>query len=401
MSEEKTRNIVGNIPEPDELYGREELIEHLWRQIQGNNIFLLAPRRFGKSGVMRHVLQKPRQGYLPISLDLEDVDSPGEFVWRVTNELLSRNKLRSALQSARQLPGVLGDWVKGTFDEAGFEGAKVKFKDAVEPNWKQTAKRLLLEMEKVDETVIFIFDELPDMLEKFGDETAREFLAWFRSVRLQQRDVLRRYRFIVAGSTGIDLILRRLNAPDKLNDFDRLSVEPIDPQTASQLVQHLANSLEIQLNGERIEQILALIDPPIPYFIHLLFSQLGQLPATKRQPLTAETLDDVYRQRVLGPTCKHYFDHYRQRLSRYGPVLQRSARAVLKALAEAPRTKISTSALYDVYRKARKQGASEEEFPVPSSTRAECTRPSTSLSSPLGAYENKLDVPLSPLPLKQ
>ena len=134
MAEEKTRNIVGNIPEPDELYGREELIEHLWRQIQGNNILLLVPRRFGKSGVMRHVLQKPRQGYLPISLDLEDVDSPGEFVWRVTNELLSRNKLRSALQSARQLPGVLGDWVKGTFDEVGFEGAKVKFKDAVEPS---------------------------------------------------------------------------------------------------------------------------------------------------------------------------------------------------------------------------------------------------------------------------
>ena len=68
------------------------------------------------------------------------------------------------------------------------------------------------------------------------------------------------------------------------------------------------------------------------------------------------------RQRVLGPTCKHYFDHYRQRLDRYGTVLQRSARAVLKALAEAPRARISTSALYDVYRKARKQGASEEEF---------------------------------------
>ena len=217
-------------------------------------------------------------------------------------------------------------------------------------------------MEKVDETVIFIFDELPDMLEKFGDETAREFLAWFRSVRLQQRDVLRRYRFIVAGSTGIDLILRRLNAPDKLNDFDRLSVEPIDPQTASQLVRHLANSMDIQLNSKGVEQILSLIEPPIPYFIHLLFSQLGQLPAAKRQPLTAETLDDVYRQRVLGPTCRHYFDHYRQRLSRYGPVLQRSARAVLKALAEAPRTKISTSALYDVYRKARKRGAGEEEF---------------------------------------
>ena len=45
-----TANIVGNIPEPDQLYGRDELIANLWRQIQSNNILLLAPRRFGRVG---------------------------------------------------------------------------------------------------------------------------------------------------------------------------------------------------------------------------------------------------------------------------------------------------------------------------------------------------------------
>jgi hypothetical protein len=35
-----TRNIVGNVPEPNELYGREELVTHVWRQIEGNNILL-------------------------------------------------------------------------------------------------------------------------------------------------------------------------------------------------------------------------------------------------------------------------------------------------------------------------------------------------------------------------
>ena len=162
----KTRSLVGQIPEPEELYGREDFIDHLWLMLEANNILLLAPRRFGKSGVMRHVLLHPRPGYLPLSFELEDVDSPEEFVWRVTKELLSHNKIRSFLRGVRKLPASIVDWVKDTFDEAGFEGAKVKFKAAIREDWSEAAKRLLLELEKADDTIIFLFDELPAMLDR-------------------------------------------------------------------------------------------------------------------------------------------------------------------------------------------------------------------------------------------
>ena len=91
-------------------------------------------------------------------------------------------------------------------------------------------------MEKADDTIIFLFDELPAMLDRIiqkqGDEAARDFLAWFRTVRLAQKDVLRRHRFIVAGSVGIDQILKKLGATDRLVDFTRLTVEPLDVETA-------------------------------------------------------------------------------------------------------------------------------------------------------------------------
>ena len=130
---------MGNVPEPDELYGREDFIAHLWRQIKGNNILLLAPRRFGKSGVMRHVLMKPLAGYLPVYLDLEDVDKPEEFVWRVTRELLSNDAARHFLQGVKGVPERIRDWVKDNFDEVGFEGAKVKFKESVAQDWRTVA----------------------------------------------------------------------------------------------------------------------------------------------------------------------------------------------------------------------------------------------------------------------
>jgi hypothetical protein len=223
---------------------------------------------------------------------------------------------------------------------------------------------MLIELEKADRTMIFLFDELPAMLdrliEKQGDAGARDFLAWFRTIRLAQKDVLRRHRFIVAGSVGIDQILKKLGATDRLVDFTRLTVEPLDDGTARRLARDLAATFEIAWQEELSDRLFALIGAPVPYFIHVFFSQLGQLPPEERERLTAQGLEQVYRERVLGPTCRHYFDHYSTRLKRYGLARERAALAILRAVAD--QSRISRPALYDVYASAHGRGASDQGF---------------------------------------
>jgi hypothetical protein len=360
----KTRSLVGQIPEPNELYGREDFIDHLWRMLEANNILLLAPRRFGKSGVMRHLLLHPRPGYLPLSFELEDVDSPEEFVWRVTKDLLAHDQTRALLSQTKKLPAAIMEWVKQNFEEAEFEGAKVKFKQSIKEDWREAARRMLTELEKADDTIIFLFDELPAMLdriiEKQGDEAARDFLAWFRTVRLAQKDILRRHRFIVAGSVGIDQILKRLGATDRLVDFTRLTVEPLGADSAGKLAQALGATFELDWSPELSAKLFELIGAPVPYFIHVFFSQVAQMPGAERSRLTTADLERVYRERVLGPTCRNYFDHYSTRLKRYGVAGQKAAQAILRSVAG--RGRISRPALFDIYRRAQGRGASEQRF---------------------------------------
>ena len=241
----------------------------------------------------------------------------------------------------------------------------MKFREEIAGDWRSVARRLLLELEKAGPTLIFIFDELPAMLDKVrhasSDDEARSFMAWFRSVRMQQQDELRRHRFLVGGSTGLDLTLRRLSATDTWNDFARIYVEPLTSEEAVHLVSALARSLEIGLPNALVDPLLALIGPPVPYFIHLLFSQLGQLRPDQRQALTREVLESTYRERVLGPACKRYFDHYETRLARYGKPVERAAVAVLSAIAEAPLERVGATALYETYRRARGRDADERE----------------------------------------
>jgi hypothetical protein len=360
----QTRSLVGQIPDPNELYGRKHFIEHLWKMLEGNNILLLAPRRFGKSGIMRHVLLHPRVGYLPLSFELEDVDSPEEFVWRVTKELLAHDKTRALLAKVKKLPASLVEWVKENFEEAEFEGAKVKFKQSIKEDWQEAGKRMLNELEKSDETIVFLFDELPAMLdriiEKQGEGAARDFLAWFRPIRLAQKDLLRRHRFIVAGSVGIDQILKKIGATDRLVDFTRLTVEPLDSIAANELVDGLAGTFNLNWTQLLSTKLFDLIGAPVPYFIHIFFSQLGQLMPAARDNLTLEQLDRLYADRVLGPTCRHYFDHYSSRLKRYGTSGEKAAFSILRSVAS--RGRISRPVLFDIYRKAYGKGSSETGF---------------------------------------
>jgi hypothetical protein len=147
-----------------------------------------------------------------------------------------------------------------------------------------------------------------------------------------------------------------------LNDFERVYVEPLTRTDAEELARDLASGLEVRWDAAMADRLLELLGPAVPYFIQLFFSQLALLPARVRQDLDASTLDRVYGERILGPTCKHYFDYYRQRLKRYRVPLERVAIHVLRTVADSPHGRASWSQLFDIYQKACKRNASELEF---------------------------------------
>jgi len=43
---------VGSPVKGEDYYGRDELIELIWKRLEKNNLLLAAPRRFGKTSIM-------------------------------------------------------------------------------------------------------------------------------------------------------------------------------------------------------------------------------------------------------------------------------------------------------------------------------------------------------------
>ena len=360
------RNLPGGVPEPEELFGRDDLIELVWRQLAGTNIMLVAPKRFGKTGVMRHILKRPRDAYLPVYVEAEDIPTRDRFAAALVASLLENRTLRSLVSGMKKVPRRVLDLVTGTIDEVGIEQFRVKLREALGESWDTVARQLILEMEKAKHTAVFIIDEFPQLLENIianeGDDAARSFLEWFRSLRMRQKDDLRRFRYIIGGSTSIDMILRQLDVPGKLNDFLRVPVEPLTPDHAASLLDGLADTYQLRFGRGSTEKFFELVGPPVPYFIHLFVSQILLETGLAGAEITPDLLEHVYHKRVIGPTCRSYFDYYRQRLKRYGAPGERAAIAILRGIANSATGRVADSTLYDVYRKARKKGATDVEY---------------------------------------
>lgn len=74
------RNIVGQVPRGKDFFPRNDVVDLLYRRLDaGSNVFVAAPRRVGKTAVMRHLEDRPRENYEFIYMITESVADAGAF----------------------------------------------------------------------------------------------------------------------------------------------------------------------------------------------------------------------------------------------------------------------------------------------------------------------------------
>ena len=87
-------NPGGYIP-PHEVIGRDQLIERLWRILARQSLVLTAERRTGKTSMLRKMETEPPADMLVVFHELENINTPLEFVQLVFNDVskyLSRSQ---------------------------------------------------------------------------------------------------------------------------------------------------------------------------------------------------------------------------------------------------------------------------------------------------------------------
>ena len=302
--EEFKANPGGQIA-PDEIVGRDELIDRLWERLKQQSLIFSGERRIGKSSILKKMTAEPPTDMLPIYRDLEGIRTPIEFVeavWQDTETYLrDEGKARRVREYVSQLTGKYFD---------GYE-----FPDVVAEHWKLVLTKTIEDLITLqNKQIVLIWDEMPHMLGNFSDETAMEVLDSLRSLRQTYPDV----RMIFSGSIGLHHIIKNLQSAgysnDPTNDMYPIEGQPLSLEEATQLTINLLEGEDIEVEDSlQTPQEIAIAVDCIPFYIHHLINQFKDWDGI----IDREAIDTCMNQCLRSTVNLWKMDHYRERIDNY------------------------------------------------------------------------------------
>ena len=301
-------NPGGNL-NPQQVYGRDALIELLWERLETQSVVINAERRIGKTQILRKMLLEPREGWKPIFRDLEQIHSAHEFAELVYDDV---QQFLGTKEKAK-------NFIRRLFEETETDHVNVKAR-----TWKKlltSAIEDLMEAD-LDHRLAFFWDEVPFMLENIrisrtdGPQVAAEILATVRSLRVEHD----KFRVIFTGSIGLHHVLSKLSAAgiptSAKNDMYHVTVTPLAPTDAEQLATDLLNGESIVCDNptDAAATIAEKVDY-FPFYIHHVVAGLrvDQLSGTE------ENINDFVARQLVDASDPWQLAHYRTRLSTYYP----------------------------------------------------------------------------------
>jgi hypothetical protein len=303
------RNVTGALAQGNDFYGRGPEMARFWRNLETDNILLLAPRRVGKTSLMRKMGEdSARHGFTTIFVDVADCSDELHFVQRLYAAILGSDEGESLWSQVKD------SWLGKTVERVqkiGGAGFSLEFREDA-ASWSRLGEEFAGAVSKLDGRWLIQVDELPvfvlKMLGKGGEAErarVREFLYWMRRIRQQHSGV----RWILAGSIGLDTVTARLNMADAINDLRIEKLGAFDAVTADGMLRSLAAAYQVQLEEEVRGYIVSRAGWPAPYYLQLVFHELRELSGA-----VTEANVDAAIEYLLGPQHKNYFDYWRQRL---------------------------------------------------------------------------------------
>jgi AAA+ ATPase superfamily predicted ATPase len=318
-----------------DFFDREEEVKAILKSLRKDNTLLVAPRRYGKTSVMRAVERKlTESGYLCLYLDVMSVNSPKDFVfWLAIAAFDARKERKTFLEHLKSSFIHVGKLLQEV--EVSTSGFKAKFTKGVkeelnDDNWSSKGYDIFNALKQLSEKkhICIIIDELSECINNMikRNEEHAQFLQWLRSVRQTMFEDL---RFIVGGSVSFVGIVRNFGSLTWINDLKPVDISGFSEKVALQFIRKAFDDRGWEYKEEMGLKILESIgDPYIPYFISIFLSILFE---EEERWLSENDVEELYTSKLLGAHGRGYFDYYKQRLRFfYEGMLAKAAEEILR-----------------------------------------------------------------------
>ena len=296
---------------PEEVIGRDHLIEQLWGTLANQSVILVAERRIGKSSVLKKMQAEPPDGVLIIYRDLEEIETPVEFVERFCQDIHEYLALKNRILSSTRA------FMR---EIAGAEiGGVIKIPPGLTSHWKTLLEKAVEDLLSAqDSQVILFWDELPWMLQKIGrtggELAVMAMLDTLRSLRQGHSGL----RMVYTGSIGLHHVTTQLKAAghtnDATNDMRPYEVEPLSEGDATNLARALIRGEGLTCEDlDATARVIARGVDGHPFYLHCVVKAMTDRGNVATAALAEQMIEDA----LIDPNDTWHMRHYRERLRAY------------------------------------------------------------------------------------
>lgn len=344
--------VVGSPVRDEDFWFRDEFVDDLWEALEKHNILLLAPRRIGKTSVMYRMLDYPKGGWLVIHLNVEDLKTAEDFFINLMDAINEHQPdyLRKVLSASwSYLKGILSRINKVEAYEFKIELRK---EEDLKGNWKIRLTELMDRVFTSGKKVLFIIDELPDMLSGIlacSPDEYNDFLHWFR--KLRDKSLSSSVRWMVGGSVNLTAALDKEGKIKLINDLKTEPLAPFNEMEVEQFVTEMLRKNKVKFDKTVIPRIIELLGSPIPLFLQMLTQELyRKWKHDRSKAVSAETVNEVFYKSLLGEMARDKLQHYRTRIDIHYPEEEKEATCYLLNRLSLSENGVSRNTLLQLYR---------------------------------------------------
>lgn len=306
---------TGNVARGAKYFRRLQIEKAIIQEIEkGNHILIAAPRRYGKSSIIRYLSDNKCNNYTCVFEDIEDVISEKQFYERFYKMILK------SLKFNKRIWNKLGDFLqKIGVEEASISG-KITFTSKKEIDYKEEIDKILITLRNEKVKIILFIDELAEVLHELNKikktQDAKNILRSLRHWR--QNEQYNSFCTVFSSSIGLHHVIKEIQGRTAIiNDLHIIKLAPFSNKTAMDYINYITETATVKYSKALQKHFFTKINFLIPYFINILVERVNLTAKAKKQcKITKKDIDIAFDYIVAHST---YFKDWKDRLFEYFP----------------------------------------------------------------------------------
>ena len=313
------RNIIGQAVSGSDFFERPQLIQKIRRAIRnGNNIYLSAPRRVGKTSIMNYLMDHrgPNEQY--VYAITQSIQSVEDFYRELAKQVIDSSAFRGMSKVSHTLKKVASSLLQRISLKVSIPFLDAELEKGQSVNFQADLEKLLEEMDLDGGRLIIMVDEFTETLDNIlinhGKQEAKKFLQLFREL-MHNRKLTDKVQFIITGSIGLQPLVEKLSSSNLINQLQFIDIPPLTEEEACRLFRKLIEPEGIEIEDKTIQFILKQIDWLMPFHVQLLVQEVIDVFDSNGNPIDQKKAEKAFDQ-VFHHRNKRYFVEYYERLTK-------------------------------------------------------------------------------------